>query len=204
MQAEVWLSFNTARLLAHSQDALLRLDYIDLQEHQSRQAMEYQLLTEWKLAAPQQLVYDTVLDSLEWPSWWPGLEQVDELVAGDADGIGGLRRYVWKGRLPYRLSFVARTTRVETPCLLAAIVEGDLAGSGRWTFSHEEGVTNVRYEWQVRTTKPWMNALAPFARSIFASNHHDIMRSGGEGLARRLGAQLIEAYYGEMPAPHAP
>lgn len=161
--------------------------------------MEYRLLSLWKFAALRHQVYDVVLDSLDWPSWWPGAERVEEIEPGDADGIGSIRRYVWKGRLPYRLAFVARATRIEKPCLLAAVVEGDLAGTGRWTFTQDEGLTIVRYEWRVRTTKPWMNALAPLAKPIFAHNHHAIMRNGGAGLARRLGVPLLDAYYGELP-----
>ena len=160
--------------------------------------MEYQLLTLWRIAAPRQQVYDTVSDSLHWPTWWPGAEHVEQLDPGDADGIGSLRRYVWKGRLPYRLSFVARATRIEKPSLLEALVDGDLSGSGRWMFSASEGITTVRYEWHVRTTRLWMNVLAPLASAVFAKNHHATMRQGGECLARRLDARLIDAYYGDL------
>ncbi|HZW19924.1 SRPBCC family protein [Noviherbaspirillum sp.] len=161
--------------------------------------MEYRLLTLWRFAAPHRPVFDAVFDSLQWPAWWPGAEQVEHLAEGDADGIGALRRYVWKGRLPYRLSFVARTTQIETPRVLAAEVDGDLAGTGRWTFSHDGGITTVRYEWRVRTTRMWMNALAPLTSGIFARNHHATMQQGGECLARRLGARLVDAFYGELP-----
>ena len=44
-------------------------------------------------------------------------------------------------------------------------------------------MTAVVYEWNVRTTKPWMNLLAPIARPVFAWNHDWVMRNGGEGLA---------------------
>jgi hypothetical protein len=36
-----------------------------------------------------------------------------------------------------------------------------------------------------------MNLLAPVARPIFAWNHDYVMRNGGEGLARLLGAPLL-------------
>jgi hypothetical protein len=38
-----------------------------------------------------------------------------------------------------------------------------------------------------------MNLLAPIAKPVFAWNHDVVMRQGGEGLARRLGARLIVA-----------
>lgn len=160
--------------------------------------MEYRLLTLWRLVAPREQVFDAVLDSLQWPSWWPGAERVEQIEPGGTDGIGSVRHYVWKGQLPYRLAFDARTTEIEKPQVLAAVVEGDLAGSGRWTFSHDNGVTTVRYEWQVRTTRLWMNALGPMIGAVFANNHHLTMRQGGESLARRLDTTLVEAFYGEL------
>ena len=47
------------------------------------------------------------------------------------------------------------------------------------------------YEWNVATTKPWMNLVAPIARPIFAHNHDVVMGWGGEGLARLLGSRLL-------------
>ena len=40
---------------------------------------------------------------------------------------------------------------------------GELTGTGRWRLFHHGGVTAVTYEWNVRTTKAWMNVLAPLA-----------------------------------------
>ena len=54
-------------------------------------------------------------------------------------------------------------------------------------------MTAVTYEWNVRTTKAWMNLLAPVARPVFAYNHDVVMRWGGEGLARRLDCKLLAA-----------
>jgi hypothetical protein len=51
----------------------------------------------------------------------------------------------------------------------------------------------VVYDWRVRSTKPWMNLLAPVARPVFEHNHDVVMRWGGEGLARRLGVELLAA-----------
>jgi hypothetical protein len=51
----------------------------------------------------------------------------------------------------------------------------------------------VTYDWNVRTTKRWMNVLAPVARPAFEYNHNVVMRRGGEGLAQRLGCRLIAA-----------
>ena len=153
---------------------------------------EYTFLTTWCLDAPIEAVWDAIYESERWPEWWKGVERVVELEPGDDDGVGSVSRYTWKSRLPYRLEFDMRTTRVERAHLLEGVAEGDLDGSGRWRLFDGLG-TAVTYEWSVTTTEAWMNVLAPLARPVFAWNHDVVMRQGGEGLARRLGARLLVA-----------
>jgi hypothetical protein len=54
-------------------------------------------------------------------------------------------------------------------------------------------VTAVLYDWEVSSTKRWMNLLGPLGRPVFEHNHDVVMSWGGEGLARRLGARLLAA-----------
>jgi hypothetical protein len=84
-----------------------------------------------------------------------------------------------------------RTTRVERPHLLEGDATGELAGTGRWRLFGEGGVTAVVYEWNVSTTRAWMNVIAPLAGPVFKGNHDYVMRNGGRGLAELLGARLI-------------
>jgi len=153
---------------------------------------EYRFVSCWRVAAPLQAVFDVVCDSLRWPEWWQGARAVTELEAGNSEGIGSVRRYEWQSRLPYRLRFDARTTRILPLRELAAVVDGDLEGRGRWLFSHRDGITAVRHEWEVRTTRRWMNLAAPLVRRVFSANHDFLMRRGAEGLASRLSADLLE------------
>jgi hypothetical protein len=143
------------------------------------------------LEAPRERVFQAIWDSEGWPSWWRGVESVVELEPGDAEGVGSLGRYVWKSRLPYRLEFDLRVTRVERPLLMEGASTGELAGRGRWRLFEEGSVTAVVYDWDVATTAPWMNLLAPVVRPVFAWNHEVVMRWGGEGLSRHLGAPLL-------------
>jgi uncharacterized membrane protein YagU involved in acid resistance len=161
---------------------------------------EYRFVTFWHIEASLREVYDVVLESLRWPDWWQGVESVDESDPGDANGIGSVRRYTWKSRLSYKLSFAACATRIEPLAALEANVSGDLEGTGRWLFSHDQGVTTVCYEWHVRTTKQWMNLLAPIARARFEQNHHALMQNGAEGLARLLGARLVNVSHNALPS----
>lgn len=151
----------------------------------------FKFVTEWRIDAPLSEVCDAISSCLDWPEWWKGVEKVEKLDPGDADGIGSIHRFVWRGRIPYRLTFDVCVIRYVRFTLLEGQASGDVTGIGRWDFSHENGVTVVRYKWQVRTNRWWMNVIAPIARPLFKWNHHQVMRQGAEGLARLLNARLV-------------
>lgn len=159
----------------------------------------YQLITMWHFRSPLQPVFDILFDSLHWPEWWPGVEMAEEFFAGNADGTESIRRYRWKSLLPYRLSFDATAARIEAPCLLEGTVNGDLRGSARCLLAHSAGITSVRFEWRVCSTKTWMNLLAPVAHSLFVYNHRVLMARGARALARRLGIELLAMEHDEQP-----
>jgi hypothetical protein len=130
-------------------------------------------------------------DAVAWPEWWRGVASVEELDAGDADGRGGRHMIEWRSKLPYPLRFEFTTDVVERPTLMEGRARGELDGMGRWRLFEQDGVTAVVYEWHVETTKAWMNLLAPVGRPMFKWNHDTVMRWGGQGLARRVGARLL-------------
>ena len=153
---------------------------------------EYAFLTTWLLDSPRQPVWEAIYDQERWPSWWRGVEEASELRPGNGeDGVGSVARMVWRSLLPYRVEFDVTTTRVEHPHLLEGHAVGELEGVGRWRFYERDGVTAVLYEWNVATTKPWMNAMAPRLRPAFEWNHDWVMARGGEGLAQLLGCRLL-------------
>lgn len=153
---------------------------------------QYRFTTVWKLTAPKAAVCRVIEDSLAWPEWWPGVERVEELEPGNDSGIGSLRRYIWKGCLPYRLTFDVRVTRVESGTRVEGRATGDVEGFGTWEFEGDGKTTTVRYFWNVKPARLWMCLLSPFASRLFRWNHDALMRQGGLGLARRLNTQLLE------------
>ncbi len=150
----------------------------------------YSFLSTWAVDAPVEPVWQAIYETERWPDWWRGVKVAERLDGGDGDGIGSVHRYVWRSRLPYDIEFRMRTTRVEQPHLIEAAADGNLRGTGRWRLWEGTG-TAVTYEWEVETTIPWMNALAPIGRPIFHWSHDVVMRNGGRGLAQRLGARLL-------------
>ncbi len=150
----------------------------------------YSFLTTWILDARHEDVWDAIYEIERWPEWWPGVRSVQKLEHGDPNGVGSLYRHEWRSVIPYPVRFETRITRIELPHLIEAAADGELAGTGRWRFFGGRE-TAVTYEWNVRTTRAWMNAVAPIARPIFRWNHNAVMHRGGEGLARLLGARLL-------------
>lgn len=152
---------------------------------------EYHLLTVWHIEAPLEEVFAAIENSLRWPHWWPSVRGVDQISAGDAKGIGNVRRYVWQGKLPYRVVFDVCATQIDELAALEGVATGDLAGTGVWRFSSQGGLSVVQYEWHVHSTRWWMNLVAPVARAIFVRNHEQIMAQGGKALAKLLKARLV-------------
>lgn len=152
----------------------------------------YSFLTTWLLESPREPVWEAIYDQARWPEWWRGVEVAEEVSPGDGDdGVGTVARMVWRSLLPYRVEFEVTTTRVERLHLLEGDAVGGLTGVGRWRLYEQEGVTAVLYEWNVATTKTWMNLLAPVARPVFEWNHDWVMARGGEGIAGLLGCRLL-------------
>jgi uncharacterized protein YndB with AHSA1/START domain len=153
----------------------------------------YELVTEWHLDAPIGRVWDALYDVDGWPRWWKYVLAVETVEPGDDRGVGAVRRYTWGSRLPYRLSFNMRSTVVEPPHVLAGEAAGELNGAGRWTLTEDGATTRARYDWNVATSRAWMNALAPLLAPAFRWNHGQVMADGARGLARHLGVRLLKA-----------
>lgn len=151
----------------------------------------YEFLTTWCLDAPIEGVWALIERAERYPLWWKGVQAVDLVTPGDALGVGQVSRLRWRSVLPYTLTFDMRVTRVEAPNLIEGEATGELEGRGIWRLYAAPSGTAVVYDWRVRTTEPWMNALGPLARPAFAWNHDRVMRQGGVGLARALGARLV-------------
>ena len=150
---------------------------------------DYEFLTTWRIDAPLDRVWTAIEDADTWPQWWKGVLSVVKLEAGDENGVGSIRRTTWKSLLPYTLELDSDVIRVERERYIEARAFGELDGVGIWHFMPDgDSQTRVDYDWRVKTTKPWMNTLAPIARPFFRWNHNVIMKWGEKGLNRRLKA----------------
>jgi uncharacterized protein YndB with AHSA1/START domain len=151
----------------------------------------FSFTTVWKIEAPLDPVWDALLRMEDWPKWWRGVDEVDVLKRGDANRIGFTSRQVWKSRLPYKLKFEGSITRIVPKSRIEITSGGELAGSGLMRFANDGKLTTFQYDWDVSTTKQWMNIVAPIAKPFFSWNHDVIMNWGAEGLAKKLGGVKV-------------
>ena len=73
---------------------------------------DYEFITVWNIDAPVTRVWDVIEDADQWPEWWKGVLSVIELQKGDENGVGSIRRTVWRSALPYKLEFDSEVLRV--------------------------------------------------------------------------------------------
>lgn len=71
---------------------------------------DFILVTERRISAAPDVVWDALYDVQAWPEWGPYVKQVSEFEPGDQDGLGARCRFVWGTRLPYRIVFETRVT----------------------------------------------------------------------------------------------
>jgi hypothetical protein len=147
----------------------------------------YSFVTTWRFRAPIERVWDAIRDYQRWPA----IAEAKQIAPGDADGMGEIAEFTFRTRLPYRVRFIMTTTSVRAPFELDGRAVGELEGTGRWRLSQEGDVTLVQYFWDVRTTRWFMNLLAPIARPAFNWNHDQVMTSGRVGLMRKLAREAV-------------
>ena len=133
-------------------------------------------------------------DCESWPPGGTASRPSTRCDAGDERRVGSAYRVTWRAPVvPYRVRFDFHVDAVDEPRSMDGRAAGALEGGGRWRLFEDDGVCAVTFDWEVHTTRRWMNALAPLARPVFTRSHDRLMRRGGRDLARRMGVRLLAA-----------
>jgi uncharacterized protein YndB with AHSA1/START domain len=147
---------------------------------------DFVLVSHWRIPAAREIVWEALKHPVQWPQWWPFVRAVDELDAGDAEGVGARYRFHWASRLPYSIRLLTTVTDIRKPDLISARAEGDLRGVGTWKLDEAAGETRVEYTWSVDLDREWMRVLLSILRPAFAWNHNAVMAAGETGLKSYL------------------
>lgn len=155
---------------------------------------DYAFLTEWRVEAPRELIYDILSDGADLPRWWPDVYlSARKEPAPDGAAVGTKVHLHTRGWLPYTLRWTAETVRDDPPAGFAIRATGDFDGSGVWTFEQEGPVTHIRFDWRLRAEKPILRTLSFLLKPIFAWNHRWAMARGYEHLMEEVARRKATA-----------
>ncbi|MGH2500610.1 MAG: SRPBCC family protein [Candidatus Limnocylindria bacterium] len=141
-----------------------------------RSPQRYHFLTRWPVEASPAAAYAALYEVVEYPRWWPEVKEARKI---DEDHL----RLRTRALLPYDLAFtLIRQLADPRRGILEARLEGDLAGTIRWSIVPTDGGSLITFDERVITQKELLDRLAPIARPAFIANHALMMRHGHAGL----------------------
>ena len=143
----------------------------------------YKFRSEWHVEHPALEAFDALADIEGYPAWWPEIKEVESIDETQVD-------VHIRAALPYSLRVrLHKEIEDRQALVLRTGLSGDLEGWSSWSITTLGTASTLRFDEEVVTTKPFMNALAPIARPIFSLNHSIMMRHGQRGLRRLLERQ---------------
>ena len=168
---------------------------------------DYAFVTVWRVPGTVAEVKEVLSDGRTLPRWWPSVYlSVEPRERGDADGVGSVTDLHTKGWLPYTLRWTLTITEPITDTGFALSADGDLIGTGRWTFVQDGPEVVITYDWRVSATKPLLRRCSRFLRPAFEANHRWAMARGEESLRLELRRRRATAGAGlaDVPPPPGP
>ena len=157
----------------------------------------YVFVGEWRIAAEPAQVWALVRRIDGWREWWPSMHRVERL---DGPSTAGPEtwRFSFQTRLSYVVVFEAAMVTEDPMAGVEVEVIGPFAGRGSWGVRMIDGGTLVRFHCRLRPHLRWVRVISPVARPIFDWAHRVLMVEGGESLALRMGARMLEPVVSEV------
>jgi hypothetical protein len=150
-------------------------------------ANAFHIVTTWHVTGSLDEVAAILTDATSLPRWWPEVYISTRIIApGDVRSIGRQVSCLSKGRLPYRMNWVATLVDSHLPHSWTIAASGDLDGTGIWTLQQNGTTIEAVYDWQVKAEKPVLRLLSPLLAPLFAWNHRWAMAKGEAGLKREI------------------
>jgi len=147
---------------------------------------QYCFNSSWDINAPLEMIWNEVIHYMKWPHWCNGLEKIEPVDTFGHLEKGNHIRSIWKGTLPYSISFDAIIKDFIQYSFLSFNVSGDLYGEGICHFVPSHDNTTINFIWNVSPTKLWMKMSSPFARPAFIKNHDQIIEQAIAGFTHMV------------------
>ena len=92
----------------------------------------------------------------------------------------------WRAPLGYKLRTDIVIDKIIKLNQVRLQASGDLDGTVTCIITKQGDSTRIDMDWQVITTKKWMNLLSPILKPIFTASHHAVMARGQRGFIKYL------------------
>lgn len=149
---------------------------------------EYHFITNWRVPATIEEVFDILSDAKSLTRWWPSV-YLDVKVLNEGDENTGIGREIGlftKGWLPYTLKWDFTVTEVQHPTRMSLKARGDFDGRGIWTLKQDGEIADITYDWKINADKPMLKNLSLIMKPLFSANHHWAMDMGEKSLLLEL------------------
>jgi hypothetical protein len=150
----------------------------------------YHLISHWRVPGALDDVAALLREPRDLVRWWP---EVYLQVAIEHGARGDVAYVRSRGFLPFTLSWSFREIEPRWPHGTTLEAWGDLVGRGVWTLAQDGPDVVATYDWQVHAAKPWLRALSPMLKPVFAWSHRWAMAKGEAGLRREMRRRRSES-----------
>lgn len=148
---------------------------------------EYHFITNWKVRATCEEVYNVLSDANALKVWWPSVYlDTKVLKEGNEKNIGKQVVLYTKGWLPYTLRWSFVVTETNKPFGFTIKASGDFVGRGIWQLTQNENECNINFDWKLDAEKPFLKNFSFLMKPIFSMNHRWAMKKGEESLQLEL------------------
>jgi hypothetical protein len=110
----------------------------------------------------------------DYPRWWPWLRRFD----ADALAVGEQWSCEVRPPLGYPVRFDLELVEVSSPCLVTALVSGDVEGSARLDVERFGSGSAIRLESALRPANALMRAISTFAEPVARRSHDWVLGTG--------------------------
>jgi hypothetical protein len=135
----------------------------------------------WEFAVGPDELWGVLERTDDFRRWWPWLRE----LSGDGLVPGGRSDCVVRAPIPYTLRFTVVVRELVPGRLVAAVVEGDLAGPARLEVNAVEVGSSVRLAWEMELCRPVLRAAARVGRPVMEWGHDWVVSNGTEQFLRR-------------------
>lgn len=149
----------------------------------------YRFATVFTIDVEPQRIWDVLTAPGGWLANYADVEHWTQTARGDHNHVGDRYDIAHHAVGPMKLNYHIEVVTSRPPDRLAWRVTGDVAGAGTWELDELDSVTDLRFTWEVTTTRRWMNVFAPIIRRQMVRTYRRSVAASVTSLAEAVGGR---------------